>query len=52
MSSGMLFLILLVIGVVLFILGIKASDKSKLFLMLFGAVIALFGGFGVFTSLL
>lgn len=52
MAAEILFMIILAIGGGLLILGRKASDKSKLILMLIGVLMFLIGGYGVFTSLI
>ena len=51
MSAGMLFVIMLIIGFILALLGSKASDKIKLILIIFGVVIMLIAVFGIITSL-
>lgn len=52
MSSGMLFLIMLIIGVLLAFLGGKASGKTKVILILFVVVVIFIAVFGIFTSLI
>lgn len=52
MSSRMLFIIMLIIGVFLAFFGSKAYDKSKLILIILGVVIILIAVFGIFTSLI
>lgn len=52
MSAGMLFLIMLIIGVLLVFLGSKVENKTKVILIIIGVVIACVGAFGIFTSLI
>lgn len=52
MSPIVLFLMILIIGVSLLFVGVKVSGKFQLILLLLGAAMAIFGGFGVFTALI
>ena len=52
MSAGMLFVIMLIIGVLLTFGGSKASNKTKLILIILGLIIILIAVFGIFTSLI
>lgn len=52
MSAGMLFVIMLIIGVLIAFLGSKAKDKAKVILIILGVVIILIAVFGIFTSLI
>ncbi len=52
MTAGILFVIMLIIGVLLAFLGSKASDKSKVIFIMLGVVSILVAVFGIFTSLI
>lgn len=51
MSPIMLFLILLVVGILLVFLGRKMEGKSQIIFILLGVVLAVIGGYGIFTAL-
>ena len=52
MSARMLFVIMLIIDVLLAFWGSKASNKTKLILIILGLIIILIAVFGIFTSLI
>ncbi|MDO5520659.1 MAG: hypothetical protein Q4G58_09220 [bacterium] len=52
MSPEVLFILVLLIGIGCIALGKLLKAKIKLLIMLAGILFILFGGFGVFTSLL
>lgn len=50
MSARLLFLILLAVGIGLIFIGVKTNKNKALIAM--GILLAVIGGFGVFTALL
>lgn len=52
MSAGVLFIVMLIIGISLTYAGSKSSDKTKTIIILLGVVVILIAAFGIFTSLL
>lgn len=52
MSARMLFFIILIIGVLLEYLGIKAANKAKAILIILGVITILISVFGIFTYFL
>jgi len=52
MSTELLFVIMLAVGVLLTFLGIKTPGKTRIILIIIGAIVMLIGLFGIFTSLL
>jgi hypothetical protein len=52
MSAGMLFFILLIIGMLIEFLGIKAANKGKAILIILGVITILIAVFGIFTYFL
>ncbi len=52
MSTMMVYLVSLVLGIVILIAGKLLENKLRIVLFFIGAVLAVFGGYGVFTALL
>lgn len=51
MSAPLLFLVLLVIGILVIVIGAKV-ESGKAALIIVGIVLALISGYGLFTSLI
>lgn len=52
MSALMLFVILLIVGFVFLVSGMKMEGKCKLVLVIVGLILCLFAAFGLFTVFL
>jgi hypothetical protein len=52
MSGLALFTIIAIIGIAVLVLGGKIFKSHRLIWIILGAILLVFGGFGIFTSLL